>query len=578
MPATDQTLLFVRAGRCDRPPERMIKPMLHQHWSLSCSTASALWLRVGRWNAPWRKLPAGTLLLVAPGVTTWTDESRSGRRFQSDYISFQGQGLTSLQAMVDAGHGHAVFKDAGKLGAILVKRIVDLTLKPRARGHYSGQWALLSELVTFTMTATKGVAPGSYVLPERNALAPEDDVLARVKRYMQENLHRGITRMELAREAGICVSGLSHHVSKQGGRTLMGLLRELRIESAARLLEQGTTLEVAAEKSGFGDVSHFSRTFRRLRGMAPGAYARRVQALRRGTGPDGASGASTRRIRIAREREREPLAVPLYFEHAVRPSLDSSAELTLAYWTLDYYVTGGVEVRVGSKRGSLLKFGGRTAHIYPPETHIWEQSRQVEGNRIEGTWVFFQPLKADLRRFVGRDGLIRVSDPGGVLLGLLMQMKRTVGRSGFQARHQEKLLPLLGETLQRIVTAPRRDGVHVIGKGDVDSGADILVGKVDDYLRKNLGRSLRRGELAGELGLSVSSVAHRYREATGEGPMQALNRFRLERVRELLGRGASVKEAARECGYVDAHYLARCFRKAEGMTPKAFRSLMAGAA
>lgn len=55
-------------------------------------------------------------------------------------------------------------------------------------------------------------------------------------------------------------------------------LRERRLEQAAERLGRGVSVEEAAALGGFTDRFHFSRLFRRLHGVGPGAYRRQACA------------------------------------------------------------------------------------------------------------------------------------------------------------------------------------------------------------------------------------------------------------------------------------------------------------
>ena len=59
----------------------------------------------------------------------------------------------------------------------------------------------------------------------------------------------------------------------------MGYLLRTRVERAKTLLRdsQARVVDISAEL-GFADQSHFARTFRRLVGMPPSAYARSAYA------------------------------------------------------------------------------------------------------------------------------------------------------------------------------------------------------------------------------------------------------------------------------------------------------------
>jgi len=53
-------------------------------------------------------------------------------------------------------------------------------------------------------------------------------------------------------------------------------LMDLRIRRARQLLREGMTPRIVGTSVGFFDQSHFTRAFRKLTGVTPGAYGRRV--------------------------------------------------------------------------------------------------------------------------------------------------------------------------------------------------------------------------------------------------------------------------------------------------------------
>jgi two-component system response regulator YesN len=60
------------------------------------------------------------------------------------------------------------------------------------------------------------------------------------------------------------------------GQNFNDYIKQLRIEAAKRLLQQGCykVYEVAS-RSGFGDVKYFMKTFKEATGLSPGEYQKR---------------------------------------------------------------------------------------------------------------------------------------------------------------------------------------------------------------------------------------------------------------------------------------------------------------
>lgn len=67
-------------------------------------------------------------------------------------------------------------------------------------------------------------------------------------------------------------SGFRTHV----GHSIHAYLIKVRMEAAASMLAQGQSVTEVALATGFGNLSHFSKTFRKATGLSPREYARRT--------------------------------------------------------------------------------------------------------------------------------------------------------------------------------------------------------------------------------------------------------------------------------------------------------------
>jgi AraC family transcriptional regulator len=78
---------------------------------------------------------------------------------------------------------------------------------------------------------------------------------------------------ELAREAGVHRSHFARAFRQHFGCTIADFVRRLRIDWAAQQLRsQSCSLSQLSLDAGFGDQAHFTRTFKRITGVTPGAY------------------------------------------------------------------------------------------------------------------------------------------------------------------------------------------------------------------------------------------------------------------------------------------------------------------
>jgi AraC family transcriptional regulator len=99
-----------------------------------------------------------------------------------------------------------------------------------------------------------------------------------------------------------------------------------------------------------------------------------------------------------------------------------------------------------------------------------------------------------------------------------------------------------------------------------------LVRQVADEIDLHLSHHVSTPELAERLGVSTSTLARRFKEATGFTVAEFVARQRAERAARLLvTTSQTVRDIALFVGYDDANYFVKVFRAAYGMTPTAYR-------
>jgi AraC family transcriptional regulator, arabinose operon regulatory protein len=93
-----------------------------------------------------------------------------------------------------------------------------------------------------------------------------------------------------------------------------------------------------------------------------------------------------------------------------------------------------------------------------------------------------------------------------------------------------------------------------------------------DLLEEGLKEPFSLARLASACGLSVSRLAHLFREQIGLPPLQYLEELRLQRAAQLLrSTGLRISEIAEEVGYEEAFYFSSRFRKKFGQPPSHYR-------
>ncbi|MDD6485143.1 MAG: AraC family transcriptional regulator [Clostridiales bacterium] len=92
------------------------------------------------------------------------------------------------------------------------------------------------------------------------------------------------------------------------------------------------------------------------------------------------------------------------------------------------------------------------------------------------------------------------------------------------------------------------------------------------YISENYADNITTAELAGMVHMSEGHFCHVFKEVMGSTAKEYLNSIRIKKAKGLLEETAmTVTEAAYCCGFSDANYFARIFKKYEGTTPKAVR-------
>ena len=192
--------------------------------------------------------------------------------------------------MVEAGHPAPGEKaavrafdvsplDAGLLDAVL--RLVRLLDAPAAEARF------LRPLVTreIVFRLLEGEQGGR--LRQIAVLGGHAHRIARALERLREEFARPLRIEDVAREAGMSVSGFHHHFKAVTAMSPLQFQKRMRLQEARRLM-LGEDLDAgsAGHRVGYGDASQFSREYKRLFGAPPARDAERLrEAATVGAGP-----------------------------------------------------------------------------------------------------------------------------------------------------------------------------------------------------------------------------------------------------------------------------------------------------
>jgi AraC family transcriptional regulator of arabinose operon len=105
-----------------------------------------------------------------------------------------------------------------------------------------------------------------------------------------------------------------------------------------------------------------------------------------------------------------------------------------------------------------------------------------------------------------------------------------------------------------------------------EAGLDARIRRALDYLSQNFTQPVTLAALARHCGLSVSRLAHLFREQVGKTPQQFWELQRVNRARQLLEfTQHPVSEVAYEVGYQNPFYFSLRFKRHTGLSPRAYR-------
>jgi AraC-like DNA-binding protein len=126
---------------------------------------------------------------------------------------------------------------------------------------------LLQQLAEAPDALDLHAALGNSVLQRK-----EQERLSRVYQYVQQHYTRPIAVQELAELAHLTVPAFCRYFKKMTGLTLTDFLQEYRVSQACLLLLEDIPITEVSFASGFSNLSHFNKTFRKLTGQTPSAY------------------------------------------------------------------------------------------------------------------------------------------------------------------------------------------------------------------------------------------------------------------------------------------------------------------
>ena len=96
-----------------------------------------------------------------------------------------------------------------------------------------------------------------------------------------------------------------------------------------------------------------------------------------------------------------------------------------------------------------------------------------------------------------------------------------------------------------------------------------------DYIENNYKTKIGTDALCSIINVKSTYLNHIFKELLGEKPMDYINKYRINKAKELLySTNTKIKDISNEVGIVDQYYFAKLFKKYEHISPTKFRTLL----
>lgn len=123
-----------------------------------------------------------------------------------------------------------------------------------------------------------------------------------------------------------------------------------------------------------------------------------------------------------------------------------------------------------------------------------------------------------------------------------------------------------------LIDMPRthQTGFSVLPLGARHGDGAIL--KAEEWIHENCNNDFRVDDLASNMGMSPRNFVRRFKLATGETPLNYLQKLRVVAAKRMLEDGhTTVQEASFAVGYDDAAFFRHVFKRHAGLTPLAYK-------
>lgn len=218
------------------------------------------------------RVTSGTVLVLVPGwwhrympnpLTGWDEV----------WVGFSGAETAELFQLLRLEPGKIEIPPGPAFHELteLFQQILRIAIRPDILDHIQ-LGGLIRELLVYLRRVTRGEKGAEW----------EDQRFERAREVMMHALMRPLAMKEVYRAAGCSRATLQRLFNERTGVSPYRYYLALRIDAATWVLANTQRgLKEIAREYGFSDEYHFSRVFRSMRGVAPGAWRSRQEREKR---------------------------------------------------------------------------------------------------------------------------------------------------------------------------------------------------------------------------------------------------------------------------------------------------------
>src|SRR6266568_1665372 len=222
-----------------------------------------------RYRGGWIAVPPATLSVLMPDEVHTTSEAEDRQELTQYRVLYAGpdQLREVATAMGSRRSGMPFFADAVLHDDDLSKRFL------RLHGAFEGASAQLGRDIGLLSMLGALVRRHARTPCVRESLTGPRRAVQAARAYLEDNHAANVSLLELQQVAALSPFHLARLFQQEVGMSPHAYLIQVRIANAKRLLLRGVPVSRVASETGFFDLSHFTRHFKRLVGVAPGRYA-----------------------------------------------------------------------------------------------------------------------------------------------------------------------------------------------------------------------------------------------------------------------------------------------------------------